>query len=336
MKVIEIRDDSGLDSLGHAERPDPEPGPGQVLVRIRASSINYRDLGNVLDPVGRGIKPPFIPDSDGAGEVEAVGTGVTRFRPGDKVVTCFMQNWIDGTMTKEATDSALGGMLEGVLCERAVLSEQGLVRQPDHLSFEEGTTLTCAGLTAWQAVVEKGRVKAGDTVLLLGTGGVSIFGLQFAKMHGARVIITSSSDDKLARARALGADETINYTTHPDWEAEVMRLTDGRGADQVLEVGGIGTLEKSAQCLAFGGHISMIGGLTGRSGAFTTALLTRRGGTLHGIYVGSRAMFEAMNRAIGEHAMHPVIDQVFDFENGAEAFRAMKAQGHFGKLVIRV
>lgn len=336
MKAFEITGTGGIESLRIADRPERQPGPGEVAVRMRGSSVNYRDLGNVLDPQGRGIQTPFIPNSDGAGDVEAVGPGVTRFSPGDKVITCFMQHWIDGTMTRAATDSALGGALEGVLCERAILHEDGLVHLPEHLTYEEGATLTCAGLTAWQAVVDIGNVKAGDTVLLLGTGGVSIFALQFAKLNGAQVIITSSSDEKLARTRALGADETINYSTHPDWDKKVMEITGGRGADQVVEVGGIGTLQKSAQSLAFGGTITMIGGLTGRNGDFTTQTLTRKAGSLHGIYVGNRSMFEAMNRAIAHHRLHPVIDSVYKFENAPAAYSAMQAAGHFGKLAISI
>jgi NADPH:quinone reductase-like Zn-dependent oxidoreductase len=336
MKAWEIRDDGGIDALALAERAAPRPGPGEVLVRLRASSLNYRDLSTVLDPLSRGPKLPLIPNSDAAGEVVEVGPGVTRLKAGDRVMGLFFQRWVAGAISAEAMASALGGALDGVLCEQAVLREDGLIELPGHLSFEEGATLPCAALTAWHALVSKGALKAGDTVLLLGTGGVSLFALQFAKLHGARVIITSSSDEKLERARALGADETINYRRTPAWAEAVRAATGGLGVDHVVELGGPGTLEQSIQATRVGGRISLIGILTGVAGAVNPTAIMRASICLQGIYVGSREMCAAMNRAIDLHELKPVIDRVFDFEDARAAFHHMQAAGHFGKIVVRI
>jgi NADPH:quinone reductase-like Zn-dependent oxidoreductase len=241
MRAYEIVSADGIDALHLAERPSPAPGPGEVLVRVRASSLNYRDLLTVLDPESRAIPYPRIPNSDGAGEVVAVGPGVTRFAPGDRVAGTFFQRWGCGPITAEAMASALGGAQDGVLAEEVVLAERGLVPIPAHLSFEEAATLPCAAVTAWHALIEKGGLRAGETVLLLGTGGVSIFALQLAALHGARPIVISSSDAKLERARGLGAWQTVNYRTTPDWDRAVLDLTDGVGVDHVVEVGGAGT-----------------------------------------------------------------------------------------------
>jgi len=334
MKAYEIISDEGIDALALGERPQPAPGPGQVLVRLRASSINYRDLLNILDPPARGIAYPRIPNSDGAGEVVEVGPGVTRFQPGDRVAGCFFQRWPAGGITSEAMASALGGPVDGLLAEYAVLEEQGAVAIPEHLSFEEASTLPCAALTAWHILVEMGQIKAGDTVLTLGTGGVSIFALQFAVQQGARVVATSSSDDKLARARELGAWQTINYRSTPDWEQSVLELTGGRGADVVVEVGGAGTLEKSIQAVRVGGRIGLVGVLTG--GRIDPTSVMRRSIRLQGIYVGSREMFEAMNRAIAAGGLKPVIDRSFGFDDARAAYHYMQSGGHFGKIVIKV
>jgi NADPH:quinone reductase-like Zn-dependent oxidoreductase len=336
MKAWEIRDDGGIDALTLVERGAPRPGPGEVLVRLRASSLNYRDLSTVLDPLSRGLKLPLIPNSDAAGEVVEVGPGVTRLKAGDRVMGLFFQRWVAGAISAEAMASALGGALDGVLCEQAVLREDGLIKLPGHLSFEEGATLPCAALTAWHALVSKGALKAGDTVLLLGTGGVSLFALQFAKLHGARVIITSSSDEKLERARALGADETINYRRTPAWAEAVRAATGGLGVDHVVELGGPGTLEQSIQATRVGGRISLIGILTGVAGAVNPTAIMRASICLQGIYVGSREMCAAMNRAIDLHELKPVIDRVFDFEDARAAFHHMQAAGHFGKIVVRI
>ncbi len=331
MKAFEIRS-PGIDALHLAERADPEPGPGQVLVEIRASSINYRDLATVLDPEPRGIVYPRVPNSDGAGVVVAVGEGVARWRAGDRVAGTFFQRWPAGGITPEAMASALGGAVDGLLRERAVLAEEGLVAIPEHLSFPEAATLPCAALTAWHSVVEVGRVSAGDVVLLLGTGGVSIFALQLATLHGARAIVTSSSDEKLAKARALGAWETVNYRETPQWQRRVLELTDGRGADHVVEVGGAGTLERSVESVRVGGSIGLIGILTG--GSMNPTSVMRRSIRLQGIYVGSREMFERLNRAVAAHRLRPVIDRTFVFGEARDAFHHMHGAAHFGKVVV--
>jgi NADPH:quinone reductase-like Zn-dependent oxidoreductase len=332
MKAWEIVSDGGIDALACNERPTPEPGPGGVLVRLRAISVNYRDLSTVLDPVARNLPYPRIPNSDGAGEVIAVGPGVTRCTVGDRVAGCFFQDWAAGGISAAAMATALGGPVDGVLAEATVLREGGLVAIPDHLSFEEAACLPCAGVTAWNCLIADGGLKAGDTVLLLGTGGVSVFATQFAATAGARVIITSSSDDKLERARQLGANETINYVATPDWANRVLELTDGHGADHVLEVGGPGTMEQSIEAVRVGGHIAYVGVLTG--GAINPVGIMRKSIRLQGVYVGSRAMFEDMNRTLLLHDLHPVIDRTFPFADAREAFHHMKAAGHFGKIVV--
>ncbi len=333
MRAYEIVSAAGVDALALNERPAPEPGPGEILVAIRASAINYRDLSTIEDPVARGIPYPRIPNSDAAGEVVAVGAGVTRFAPGDRVAGCFFRDWSDGGISAAAMASALGGPLDGVLAERVVFAERGAVPVPAHLSYEEAATLPCAAVTAWNCLLEQGGLKAGDTALFLGTGGVSIFGLQIAKLCGARVIITSSSDAKLERARALGADDTINYVEHPDWEQRVLELTAGVGADVAIETGGAGTLEKTIAAVRVGGTIGFIGVLTG--GAVDPTAVMRKSIRLQGVYVGSRRLFEELNAALELHAVHPVIDRVFEFADARSAFHAMRAAGHFGKLVVR-
>ncbi len=332
MRAYEIISAGGIDALALNEREAPEPGPGEILVDMRASSINYRDLSTIEDPVARGIPYPRIPNSDGAGEVVAVGPGVTRFAPGDRVAGCFFRDWADGGISAAAMASALGGPLDGVLAERVVLAERGAVAIPDHLSFLEAATLPCAGVTAWNCLIEQGGLKAGDTALFLGTGGVSIFGLQIAKLAGARAIITSSSDAKLERARALGADEVINYREIPDWEKRVLELTDGVGADVAIEVGGAGTLEKTIDAVRVGGVIGFIGVLTG--GTVNPTPVMRKSIRMQGVYVGSRRMFEDLNAALALHRVHPVIDRVFEFGDARAAFHAMRAADHFGKLVV--
>lgn len=334
MKVYVTDAKGGVENLTLIERAIPEPGPGELLVRMKANSINYRDLQIILNPTARGINAPRIPNSDGAGIVEAVGAGVNKFSVGDRVVGCFFQRWIDGPIPLEAMPSALGGPIDGVLGEYALLSENGALPIPEHLSFEEAATLPCAGLTAWNCLIEKGGAKAGDTVLLLGTGGVSIFALQFAKMSGIRVIITSSSDEKLARVREMGADETINYRTTPDWELAVQDLTGGIGADVVVEVGGAGTLQKSVEAVRIGGRISLVGVLLG--GTIDPTAIMRKSVRLEGIYVGPRAMFASMNKAISQNSLRPVIDKTFSFQAAPEAYQHMQAAAHFGKIAISI
>ncbi|MDE0206618.1 MAG: NAD(P)-dependent alcohol dehydrogenase, partial [Candidatus Tectomicrobia bacterium] len=263
MKVIELRDAFGIDNLKPAERQDAALRPGETRVRVRAASLNYRDLMTVKHGGGRGVQLPLIPLSDGAGEVVETGPGVSRVKPGDRVMGIFMQTWLAGEPTQADAASALGGALDGMLAEHVVLHENGLVRTPDYLSDEEAATLPCAAVTAWQGLMTKGGMQAGDTILVLGTGGVSVFALQFAGIAGARAIITSSSDAKLERAKELGAAHCINYRTTPDWDKKVLELTDGVGVDHVVEVGGVGTLEKSLQAVRVGGTVSLIGVLTG-------------------------------------------------------------------------
>lgn len=332
MRAWQINSHDGVDALECVERESREPGPGEVRLRVRASSINYRDLATVRDPASRNLPLPRIPNSDAAGEVVAVGPGVTEVAVGDRVASCFFQDWEDGPCTETAMASALGGALDGVLAEEVVLRARGVVPIPDHLGFEEAATLPCAALTAWNALVGAARVKAGDTVLLLGTGGVSVFALQFARLLGARAIITSSSDDKLARARDMGAWRTVNYTTHPDWEKQVLDMTGGLGVDAVVEVGGAGTLERSIAAVRVAGTIALIGVLTG--GEINPVMIMRKSIRLQGIYVGPRRMFRDMNRAIACHGLKPVIHQTFPFDEAPQAFHAMARAGHFGKLVV--
>jgi NADPH:quinone reductase-like Zn-dependent oxidoreductase len=319
------------------ERPDPMPGPNQVLVRVRAASLNYRDQAITLGVyIGGPLTRDTIPLSDGAGDVVAVGAGVTRFRPGDRVVASFNQIPPDGSPF--AARLALGAPLDGMLTEHAVLYEEGLLPIPEGLTYEEAACLPCAGVTAWHALMYAGRpLTAGDTVLALGTGGVSMFALQFASAAAARVIVTSSSDEKIARAKSMGASDGINYVRTPAWDQEVLKLTAGRGVDCVIEVGGVGTLNKSFQSLAFGGKVVLIGLLTGRSGGDINpyALMPKRG-NLHGIFVGDRDMFETMNKAIEANGIRPSVDKVFAFDAARDAYR-YQASGQFvGKVVIRV
>ncbi|MBN3883758.1 MAG: NAD(P)-dependent alcohol dehydrogenase [Nostoc sp.] len=335
MKAYEIQSNAGIDALALVDRPEPKPAAGQVLIQIKAISLNYRDLLVIEGAYGAGQQYPLIPASDGAGEVVAVGEGVTRVKIGDRVAGIFFQDWIYGSLTKEKMKSDLGGGIDGMLAEYVVLHQDGLVILPDHLSYIEGATLPCAAVTAWHGLVTKGNIGAGDSVLLLGTGGVSIFALQFAKIHGARAIITSSSDEKLARAKQLGADETINYKTTSDWEKQVYQLTNRTGVDQVVEVGGAGTLPKSLQAVRIGGRISLIGVLSGRGNEIDPMPILFKSLTVQGIYVGSREMFEAMNQAMQQHQIKPIIDRVFPFTEAREAYHYLKSAAHFGKVVIR-
>jgi NADPH:quinone reductase-like Zn-dependent oxidoreductase len=325
----------GIDSLTMTEEEVPRPGPGQALVRVRATSLNYRDLMMVRGAYARGAPPAgLVPLSDGAGEVVEVGAGVTRVRPGDRVAGIFMQRWIAGRITPEASGSALGGAVHGMMAEYVALDAEGLVQIPAHLSFEEAATLPCAAVTAWHALAEHARIRAGETVLVQGTGGVSIFALQFARLFGARVIATSSSDTKLARAGALGASDGINYRATPEWQDAAVALTGGAGVDEVVEVGGAGTFARSLGAVRLGGCISLIGVLTGAAEVNPTGIM-RKSLSVRGIYVGSREMFEDMNRAIALHALRPVIDRVFDLAEAQAAFRHMEGAGHFGKIVLR-
>ncbi len=335
MRAFEIKQPSGIDALDLVERPIPSPGYGQVLVKIRAVSLNYRDLLVVKGAYSRNLPLPLIPCSDGAGEVVEVGDGVTRVKPGDRVAGTFFQTWISGELDENKARSALGGAIDGVLAEYVLFNQDGLVNVPEHLSHEEAATLPCAAVTAWNGLITSGGLKTGDTVLVMGTGGVSIFALQFARISGARVIVTSSNDEKLERVKQLGASDGINYKSVPDWDKRVLEITGRRGVDHVVEVGGAGTLTKSLRAVRMGGHISLIGVLSGTGEANPLPAIMKNI-RIQGIYVGSREMFEAMNRAISLHQLHPVIDRVFPFEETREAFRYMESGAHFGKVVIRL
>jgi NADPH:quinone reductase-like Zn-dependent oxidoreductase len=325
-----------MSSLKLVDCDVPEPADGEVLIKVHATSLNYRDHAVVTGKYFGGVlQRDTVPLSDGAGEVVKIGANVSRFQEGDRVAGCFFQGWVDGVPDPTRL-MALGSPADGMLAEYVVLHEDGVVGIPEHLSYEEAACLPCAGLTAWNALMESGSIRAGQTMLALGTGGVSIFALQFAKMSGARVIITSSDDNKLVRAKELGADDTINYKSTPDWDEEVMKLTNGRGVDHVVEVGGAGTLAKSFLSVGFRGQVSLIGVLSGRDGDTNPHGLMLKNARLTGIFVGSRVMFEHMNDAISINGLHPVIDREFAFEEAADAFGYQLSQAHLGKVVIKV
>src|SRR5215216_5957444 len=334
MRVYEYRQ-FGLNNLALVERDEPQPAAHEVVVKFHAASLNYRDVLFAKGIYNPHARFPAVPLSDGAGEVVAAGEGVTRWKVGDRVCTIYYPGWLEGTNVTQTVHRSPGdGELGGVLREYGAFHEDALVRIPEHLSFEEAAALPCAAVTAWNALIHVGNLKAGDTILTLGTGGVSVFALQFARMHGARVIITSSSDEKLARARELGADETINYKKTPEWDKEVLTLTDKVGVDHVIEVGGAGTLSKSLNSVSVGGQVDLIGVLT-TGGDFNPLSVLMKGVRLQGIFVGSRRMFEDMNRAIEANRLKPVIDKTFAFEEVHEALSYMEAGAHFGKIVIK-
>lgn len=336
MKAWEIVSDGGVDALAQNDRKVPEPAAGQVRVKIHASSINYRDLATIEDPVSRKLPYPTIPNSDAAGEVTAIGAGVDGINVGDRVASCFFQNWQAGDISPAAMASALGGAVPGVLAEEVLLNAGGVVPVPPHLSFAEASTLPCAALTAWHALTEPRPVRPGEKVLLLGTGGVSVFAQQFCKFMGAETIVTSSSNDKLERMKELGAHHVINYRETADWDQVVNDLTDGAGVDRVIEVGGPGTLQRSINAVRVGGNIALIGILTGAGGAVSPTAMMRKSITLRGIYVGSKAMFLAMNNAIALHQLKPVIDETFSFDDARQAYHRMREASHFGKLVVDI
>lgn len=336
MHAYQITGTTGLPSLQPVTLPDPAPGPGEVLVRIRATCLNYRDYMNVMGIKGVTGPIPRIPCSDGAGEVVAVGAGVSQFSPGDRVVCPFMPSWLAGEYSQAHASRALGGAVDGLLRELAAIPAESLLRIPDYLSTEEAATLPCAAVTAWDALHCRGGLKAGETVLILGTGGVSIFALQFARLAGARVLATTSSDDKAARLLALGADAVHNYKTDPDWDKWALEQTGGLGVDKVIEIGGAETLNRSLKATRFGGHIALIGVLTGTSAEIQTVQILRKGIRLDGIYVGSREMFAQMLAEMERVKLQPVIDSTFEFKDAPAAFQRLESGRHFGKIVIRV
>jgi NADPH:quinone reductase-like Zn-dependent oxidoreductase len=332
MKVWQVAREWSIDGMELAERPMPATGAGEVTVRMRAASLNYRDL---LTVQGRGgaYKLPLIPFSDGAGEVIAVGDGVTRVSVGDRVCPMFFQSWFDGGPSAVNRRLALGGTRPGVLQQVMVLDAEGVTRIPPHLSFVEAATLPCAGLTAWRALFEEAQLRPGQTVLVQGTGGVSIFALQFAKLAGATVIVTSSSDEKLERAKALGADHTINYRSVSDWGKAAADWAGG-GVDHVVEVGGKDTFRQSIEAARVGGTILVIGVLSGFAQEIAIPSIFSKNLHVIGLSVGSRKMFEDMASAIGRNGIRPVIDRTFDFGEVPEALRLMERGGHFGKIAI--
>lgn len=325
-----------LSAIQPAKRSSTPLGPKDVLVRMKAASLNYRDL-LVCTGRYRKITLPRVPLSDGVGEVVEVGSAVTKVKPGMRVSPNFMTGWIGGAITQDVVQTDLGAGLDGVLRQFAVFDERSLVRVPDYLSFEEAATLPCAALTAWNSLLEEGKLKAGETVLVMGTGGVSIFAMQFALMSGAEVIATSSSDEKLKRLKQLGASHVINYKKNPDWEKEVVKFTRGRGVDHVVEVGGAGTLEKSAVSVKVGGHISLIGVLANPNAQSNHAVhVLMKAVKLQGIFVGSVEMYERMNAALAVHKTKPIIDKVFEAHDVVEGLKYMQSGAHFGKVVLKI
>ncbi|MEN6543422.1 NAD(P)-dependent alcohol dehydrogenase [Parvibaculum sp.] len=336
MRAIVLKDGFGIDHLHLENREVPKAGPGEIVVRLKAASLNYRDLATVTGFGRTEPGAPLVPLSDGAGEVVEVGAGVTRVKVGDHVCPQFFQSWFSGGPSLAAISQPLGGPLDGCAQDYIKLSAEGVAKAPAGYTAEEAATLPCAALTAWRALVVEGDIKAGDTVLLQGTGGVSIFALQFAKAAGARVIITSSSDEKLERAKALGADLTINYKKTPDWSSEARKLTRGRGVDHVVEVGGADTLSQSIMAARIGGHVAVIGILSGVVKDVNVAAIFSQNLRITGISVGSRAHFEDMVRAIEVNDIHPVIDKRYPLEEACAAFTTMAGASHFGKIVLNI
>lgn len=338
MKVMVIEEAWGPENVKPAERPDPVPGPGELVIAIKAVSINPRDL--IMSKGGYGRKGgalPLIPLCDGAGEVAALGEGVKGFALGDLVYPIYSRHWLHGTASAATFTGAHGGPLDGTAQELMLVPAEAVLKAPKHMSAAEAATLPCAAVTAWNAIVEQGRIKAGERVLLQGTGAVSLFALQFAKMHGAEAILTSSSDDKLARAKQLGADHAINYRSDPDWHKRAFEITGGAGVDHVVEVGGAGTLEKSIAAVRPSGAISLIGVLAGVAGEINLGRVVTQNIRLQGVTVGSKEMAERMNRAMELHCTCPVIDDApFAFEELGAALASLPEGRHFGKRVCEL
>ena len=334
IRAYELQPREGFDALTPVDRPQPTLGPTDVRVRVRAVSLNYRDLNMVKG--ARKRKVPIVPVSDGAGEVIEVGAAVTRHAPGDRVVAAFFPTWLDGELSDAHHARALGGGQDGMLAEEVVLPEAAWLRLPARLSFEAAATLPCAGVTAYHALFEAARLRAGDVVVVQGTGGVSMFGLQLAKAAGARVVVTSSSAAKRERAVALGADHVIDYKADPAWGESARAWTGGRGADIVVEVGGPGTFDQSIAALRFGGTMSLLGVLTGLRGEVNTYGVFHKALRIAGVYVGSVAMFEGLLRALEATRIEPIIDRTFGFGEVKDAYAHLASGAHFGKVVIRV
>ncbi len=331
MKQAILNGSFGIENLAWQEVASPSPGPGEVLVRMRGFSLNYRDYLVATGRYNPKMPLPRVPLSDGAGEVVEVGEGVSRWTPGDRVAGLFMQNWLSGPYREEYGKSALGGAIDGVLQEEIVLRASGLVEIPSHLSFVQAATLPCAAVTAWNALFESGTVRPGQTVLVQGSGGVSIFALQFAKAAGARVIATSSHPDKIEKLKAMGADWVLNYREVTDWGKVIAKAG---GVDHVVEVGGVASLDQSLAAVRGGGQVSVIGVLSGILGEVNIAPILHKHLHVQGIYVGSGAMFENMNRAIAQNHLRPVIDTVFAADEMQKALRYLESAGHFGKIVL--
>lgn len=336
MKAYELNK-FGIENLDLVDRDKPCPNANEILVKLYATSLNYRDFMVVAGTYNPRMKMPAIPFSDAAGEVIEVGSEVTKWKAGDRVMPIFAQRWYDGESSEEKRRTSLGAgpQWDGVLREFGAFSEDSVVRIPEHLSYEEAATLPCAALTAWNALAVSGKLKAGETVLTLGTGGVSIFAVQFAELFGARIISTSSNSEKIERLKVLGVDETINYRIREDWDTAVLELEGKRGVDHVVEVGGADTLEKSLNSVRIGGHIALIGALSG-AGTFNPINVFMKSVRLQGIFTGSRTMFEKMNRAISVNKLEPVIDRVFEFDEVKAALHHMGNGSHFGKIVVRI
>ena len=336
MKAYEIQQ-FGVENLALVERDVPEIKETEVLVKIHASSLNYRDLMMVKGTYNPRLKLPLVPFSDGAGEVVEVGSAVTRWKTGDRVIPIFMQGWIDGGVEFKKARTTLGGDLDGCLREYAAFDESGLVRIPEHFSYEEAATLPCTGVTAYHALFCSGGLKADDTVLLQGTGGVSVYALLFSSLYAARIIVISSSDEKLQKAKELGATDLINYRETLDWDKAVLELTTRRGVDHIVEVGGAGTFQKSLNAVRMGGHIAVIGALSGAEGSISPVTILMKSIRLQGVFVGSRQMFEQMNQMLCQHPhLKPVIDKTFEFGEVREALKYMESAEHFGKIVVKI
>lgn len=331
MQAFQISQFSGLDGLQRVDRPVPEPGAGQVVVRVLARALNYRDLLilNQLYPIP--ARTGIVPLADGAGEVSAIGSGVTRFAVGDRVAAAYFPLWQDGKLQMSMAGDQFGCTRDGMLAEYVLADASALVPVPEHLSFVEACTLPCAGVTAWNALSGGRTLSPGDTVLTIGTGGVALFALQFAKLFGARVVGVTSSEEKAASLRRLGADDVVNRTHHPDWSAEVRRLTGGLGVDHVVETGAIDTLPHSLAACATNAEVALVAAL-GKGTLDASAL--RGLTTIRRVFVGSRASFAAMNRAIAQHKLRPVIDRIFPFAEAAKAYAHFEAKRHTGKVVI--